>query len=69
MPDYQILYAMLFNTVTEAIGQLEAQNFGAAKELLMRARESGERACFPNADKDGLYDCFRNPALLPREKK
>ena len=69
MPDYQVLYVMLFHTVTDAIGQLEAQNFGAAKEMLQQAKEAGERACFPNAEKNGVYDCFRDPAFLPREKK
>ena len=67
VPDYQILYAMLFNTVTEAVEQMENQNFGMAKELLLRAKRDGERCCFPDAG-EGPYDCFRDPALLPREK-
>lgn len=69
MPDYQILYEMLFRTVEQAVAELDAQNFDKAGDLLSRSLEDGRRACFPDAEKDGLYPCFYHPALTPREKK
>lgn len=68
MPNYQLLYVTLFQAAEAALRQMDAQNFGTAKELLAQSIESGRRACFPNAEKDGLLDCFRDPALLPLEK-
>jgi len=44
MQDYQKLYTMLFNALTDAVEQLDRQNFGAARELLIRAQQSAEEA-------------------------
>ena len=68
MPNCQVLYAALFHAAEKALKQMEAQNFGAAKELLAREVKAGRRACFPNADKDGVWECFQDPSLLPLEK-
>ena len=38
MMDYQKLYAVIFNAVTDAVEQLELQNFGVAREILIRAQ-------------------------------
>ena len=44
MPDYQKLYALLFNAVTDAVRELDALNVGRARELLVAAqREAEER--------------------------
>jgi len=42
MPDYQKLYTLLFNAVTDAVEELENLNFGAAKARLMAAQQQAE---------------------------
>ena len=42
MPNYQKLYTLLFNAVTDALGDLEALNFGAAKARLTSAQQAAE---------------------------
>lgn len=34
MPDYKKMYHLLFNAITDALTQLEAQNYGNAKDAL-----------------------------------
>ena len=41
--DYEKLYHLLFNAITDALKQMESQNFGTAKETLITAQqEAGE---------------------------
>ena len=68
MPNYQVLYVALFHAAEKAVKQMEAQNFGAAKELLAQEVKIGRWACFPNAEKDGVLAHFQDPSLLPLEK-
>ena len=42
MPDYQKLYALLFNAVTDALEEMEKLNFGRAKERLITAQQAAE---------------------------
>ena len=42
MPDYQKLYTLLFNAITDALTDLDAQNFGAAKDRLIQAQQQAE---------------------------
>ena len=42
--NFQQLYFHLFNQITNALTQLEAQNYGAAAALLRRAQQEGEDA-------------------------
>lgn len=42
MPDYQKLYTLLFNAVTDAVEELERMNFGAARERLISAQQQAE---------------------------
>lgn len=42
MPDYEKLYFQLFAAMADAVGEMEAQNFGAAKEALIRAQQAAE---------------------------
>lgn len=44
MPDDQSLYTKLFNAVTDAVEALEQQNFGQAREILIRAQQQTEEA-------------------------
>ena len=38
MPDYQKMYTTLFNDITDALEDMEAQNFGLARQRLMSAQ-------------------------------
>lgn len=40
--NYQKLYALLFNACTDAIRQLDLQNFGTAREILIAAQQYAE---------------------------
>ena len=42
MPDYEKMYHLLFNAITDALEQIEQQNFGSAKELLIAAQQQAE---------------------------
>ena len=51
MQNYQKLYALLFNAVTDALEEMEKLNFGRAKELLVTAQQTAEEA-YIRADDD-----------------
>ncbi len=40
--DYQKMYTTLFNAITDALEQMESQNFGTAKETLIAAQQEAE---------------------------
>ena len=42
MPDYEKMYHLLFNAITDALEQIEQQNFGSAKGLLIAAQQEAE---------------------------
>ena len=42
MEDYAKLYHLLFNAITDALEQMNAQNFGSAKEALVSAQQKAE---------------------------
>jgi len=42
--NYQKIYAGMFNAVTDAIIQLEQNNYGTAREVLQQAQISAEEA-------------------------
>lgn len=42
MPDYQKMYAILFNAMTDAIENMEDANYGTAKEILIQAQQKTE---------------------------
>ena len=42
MPDYEKMYHSLFNAITDALEQIEQQNFGSAKDLLIAAQQKAE---------------------------
>lgn len=39
---YQELYYYLFNQITDAITAIERQDFGTAKDILIRAQQTAE---------------------------
>ena len=40
--DYQKIYTTLFNANTDALSQIETQNYGDAKEILISAQQKAE---------------------------
>ena len=50
MPDYQKMYFHLFNAITDALVQLERQNYGLATERLKAAQVDGENAYLTEDD-------------------
>ena len=42
MPDYEKMYHLLFNAITDALEQIEQQNFGSAKDLHIAAQQEAE---------------------------
>jgi len=42
MMEYQKLYSLLFNTCTDALESINAQNFGQARDLLVKAQQECE---------------------------
>ena len=41
--DYQKLYTLLFNHMTDALEQLQKNNFGLAKDILVRGQQEAEQ--------------------------
>lgn len=42
MPDFESLYLYLFNRITDALGEIKEQNYGKAREILLKAQEEAE---------------------------
>ena len=42
MPDYQKMYFLPFNAITDALTQLQAQNMGRAALILQKAQTNAE---------------------------
>ena len=57
MECYQKLYYRLFNAITDVIEQIEQQNYGSAKDLLILAQQQAEEYCI-----DGETQPFANDA-------
>lgn len=50
MPDYQKMYFQLFNAITDALENLQQQNYGLAVECLKVAQVTGENAYLAEGD-------------------
>lgn len=42
MPNYQKMYTTLFNAINDALEELEKQNVGLAREMLIAAQQKTE---------------------------
>ena len=42
MENYQKMYSTLFNAITDALAQIEKQNYGVAKSALIAAQQKAE---------------------------
>ena len=52
MPDYEMMYFRLFNRVTDAIRELENQNYGNAKKILIKAQQEAEEGYLEGEEKE-----------------
>ena len=50
MPDYEKMYHLLFNAITDALEQMEKQNLGSAKDLLTSAQQKTEEIYMESAN-------------------
>ncbi|MGM9553802.1 MAG: hypothetical protein ACI3V2_05805 [Faecousia sp.] len=44
MPNFETIYFGLFNAMTDALAAMEAQNYGAARDILIAAQQKAEDA-------------------------
>ena len=58
MTDYQKMYTMLFNAITDALIQMEKQNYGSAKETLISAQQRAEELYLSAEDESGRPRCL-----------
>ena len=42
VPNFESLYLYLFNRITDAVEEIKEQNYGKAREILMKAQEEAE---------------------------
>ena len=42
MEEYKKMYLLLFSAITDALEQMEKQNYGTAKDLLIAAQQQAE---------------------------
>lgn len=42
MPDYEKLYRIVFNGITDALDAIERENYQRAKEMLVKAQQAAE---------------------------
>ena len=50
MEVYQKMYYLLFNAITDALEQMDAQNYGEAKETLISAQQKAEEIYIGSAE-------------------
>ena len=48
--NYQKLYSLLFNKITDAIEQIEDKNYGIAKATLIQAQQEAEELYLQQGD-------------------
>lgn len=48
--DYQKLYTLLFNAYEKAINNIEDQNYGLAREILIQAQQQAEEEYLAQED-------------------
>ena len=50
--DYKKLYHLLFNAITDALEQLDAQNYGVVKETLISAQQKADEIYIDSAEQE-----------------
>lgn len=59
MENFKKMYTLLFNTITTVVDEIDKQNFGIAKDLLLLGQERAEELYISAGGKD--------PQEAPRE--
>ena len=74
--DYQKMYTTLFNAITDALSQIETQNYGDAKETLISAQQKAEEMYITALQKRRAQQCRARtqsaamlPSLAPHDSK
>ena len=62
--NYEKMYHLLFNAITDALEQMEKQNLGSAKDLLTTAQQKAEEIYMESANYPAV-----SAAMLPRQAK
>ena len=60
--NYEKMYHLLFNAITDALEQMEKQNLGSAKALLTTAQQKTEEIYMESANQPAA-----SAAMLPRQ--
>ena len=65
--NYEKLYHLLFNAITDALEQMEKQNYGSAKDLLITAQQKTEEIYIitESYPRRRAKQCRRRPRSLP----
>ena len=56
MENYQKMYSTLFNAITDALAQIEKQNYGDAKSTLIAAQQKAEEMYITEKAKAAAFD-------------
>ncbi len=64
MPDYEKLYRILFNGITNAVLKLEQAAYGEVKEALIKAQQDAEDCYIEDDDSGPLLPLY----VLPHDK-
>lgn len=66
MPEYDLLFVTMYESVVDALGEMEKMNFGKAKEILIFAQQHGRNACLFAAGYDP-NTAYVTPAAVTAE--
>ena len=61
MPAYQRMYYYLDHAISEALREMEQQNFGTARETLRQAQEPADKMRRKEEGTTDVHEYIRNP--------
>ena len=61
MPDYQKLYTLLFNALTDALGDLQNMNVGSARDRLFQAQIQAEELYIASGGGEEMSEAHEAP--------
>ena len=69
MPDYEKMYHLLFNAITDALEQIESQNYGNAKAQLISAQQKAEEIYITAKTKKAAPQSGERSNAAPSEER
>ena len=69
MPDYEKMYHLLFNAITDALEQIEQQNLGIAKDQLISAQQKNRRTLYHSGELKKQHPKAVSEAMLRRLRR